>query len=143
MNRLKIVVAIMAVVLLSGTAAACTGSASAGKLMSEDEARKLADDFVRNSPTFVFDGIEKTLELTRSGAFTTKVISPDAPASGEVKGWEISFKFESRHGGYGDRAGQMLIQAITPHEVTITLVDGEIKSAMMDGKWDMVKQTLL
>ena len=35
-------------------------------MMSEEESQRIAEDFVKSSPTFVFDGIEGTLELTNT-----------------------------------------------------------------------------
>ena len=57
--------------------------------------------------------------------------------------WTFVYRFESRHAGYGDRTGQMLAQVITPHEAVITVERGEIKSAIMDEKWDMINQKIL
>jgi hypothetical protein len=37
----------------------------------------------------------------------------------------------------------MLAQVITPHEAVITVERGEIKSAIMDEKWNMINQKML
>lgn len=101
---------------------------SAFKQMSEEENRKVAEDFVRNSPTFVFDGIEDTLRLADT-------LRPRCPYC-----WVFIFEFDSEHAGYGDRTGQMLTQVITSHEVSIAVAQLEITSAVMDDKWDMIGQ---
>ena len=101
---------------------------SAFKQMSEEESRKVAEDFVRNSPTFVFDGIEGTLRLANT-------LRPRCPYC-----WVFIFEFDSEHAGYGDRTGQVLTQVITPHEVSIAVERLEITSAVMDNKWDMINQ---
>ena len=111
-------------------------------IFTEEDSRQIAEEFVLNSPTFVFDGIENTLVLTNTAAFTKAVISPDAPAH-DTRGWEFTFEFESRHPGYGDRTGQVLAQVITPHEAVITVEQGEVTSAVMDGEWDMINQEML
>jgi outer membrane murein-binding lipoprotein Lpp len=111
-------------------------------IFTEEASRQIAEEFVLNSPTFVFDGIENTLVLTNTAAFTKAVISPDAPAH-DTRGWEFTFEFESRHAGYGDRTGQVLAQVITPHEAVITVEQGEVTSAVMDGEWDMINQEML
>ena len=36
----------------------------------------------------------------------------------------------------------MLAQVITPHEAIIAIEEGEIKSAVMDEKWDMLGQEM-
>jgi len=102
---------------------------SAFKQMSEEESRKVAEDFVRNSPTFVFDGIEGTLRLADT-------LRPRCPYC-----WVFIFEFDSEHTGYGDRTGQVLAQVITRHEVSIAVERLEITSAaVMDNKWDMINQ---
>jgi|GEM_PF-3163609 len=97
----------------------------------ETQARNLAEQFVRNSPTFVFDGIEESLKLVET-------LYP-----GGENTWTFVFYFESRHAGYGDRSGQALAQVITPHEAVITIEQNEIKSAVMDEKWDMLTQQIV
>jgi len=98
---------------------------------TEKNSRQLAEEFVKNSPTFKFDGIEDTLELVET-------LYPDIEDA-----WTFAFRFESRHAGYGDRTGQTLAQVITPHEAVITVEEGMIKSAVMDEKWDMIRQETL
>jgi hypothetical protein len=95
---------------------------------TEEEARELAEKFMKNGPTFTFDGIEDTLKLTETLYLDIE------------NAWQFVFTFDSRHSGYGDRTGQMLAQVITPHEATIIVEKGEIVSALMDGKWDMIFQ---
>jgi hypothetical protein len=110
---------------------------------TEEEAKELVEQFVKTSPTFVFDGIEDSLEITKIAAFTRKETSEDSSDSGKIKGWEFVFEFESRHAGYGDRTGEMLAQVITPHTAVITVEQDEITSAIVDSKWDMKKQELV
>jgi len=103
---------------------------SAFMQMTEAESRKIAEEFVKNSPTFIFDGIEDTLELVET-------LYPDIEYS-----WGFVFRFESRQAGYGDRDGQVLAQVITPHEVSVSVEHLEVISALMDNKWDMINQRL-
>jgi hypothetical protein len=111
--------------------------------LTEEGSRELAEEFVRNSPTFRFDGNQVTLELTNTAAFTKKEIAAGSPVGDEIRGWEFTFYFESAHAGFGDRTGQMLAQVITPHEAAITVEQGEVINAVMDGKWDMIKQEFI
>jgi len=99
--------------------------------LTEDAARQKALKFVKNSPTFVFDGIEESLELAET-------LYPDMENA-----WQFVYRFESRHAGYGDRTGEMLAQVITPHEAIVTVEQGEIRNAVMDGEWDMLEQRML
>ncbi|MDD5591257.1 MAG: hypothetical protein PHY18_04950, partial [Dehalococcoidales bacterium] len=75
--------------------------------------QKIAINFVKNSPTFIFDGIEDTLELV------------DSEELGDSVTWIYTYEFQSRHAGYGDRTGQILLQVITPNEAVITFFNGE------------------
>lgn len=100
-------------------------------VMTEEQAGEMAGIFVRSSPTFVFDGILGTLELAET-------LLPDIPNA-----WAFVFTFESAHAGFGDRTGQVLAQVITPHEAHVTVQNGEVVSAIMDGQWDMLAQKMV
>jgi hypothetical protein len=93
---------------------------------SEQESLRIAEDFVKQEATFQFDGIADTLKIT------------GATAAGNI--WIINLQFDSRQAGYGDRSGQMLAEVITPHSCEITVKDGKVTTAVMDGQWDMVNQ---
>jgi hypothetical protein len=98
---------------------------------TQEESLQIAKQFVRNEATFVFDGISDSLRLIDT-------ITLRCPSC-----WQFVFRFESRQAGYGDRTGQMLAQVITPHEAVVTVEQGEVKSAVIDEKWDMINQQLL
>ena len=57
--------------------------------------------------------------------------------------WEFVFEFDCRHAGYGDRTGQVLAQVITPHTARVVVDQGNVASAVLDGKWDMIDQELI
>jgi len=104
--------------------------------LSEGELRQIAEDFMRNGPTFRFDGMEP-LEL----ADTTQIQYFAYPNDG---GWVFTFRFQSRQAGYGDRTGQMLAQVITPHEARATVLGkGTVTEAVLDGVWDELNQRML
>jgi len=104
---------------------------SAFKQMSKEESQRIADEFIKNSPTFVFDGIEDTLRLTDT-------LTARCPYC-----WVFIFEFDSRYAGYGDRTGQVLAEVITPHQAAIAVEQLEITSAMIDGRWDVINEELL
>jgi hypothetical protein len=54
--------------------------------------------------------------------------------------YDVTISFDSRHGGYGDRTGMMVIQVITPHTAVIQVRDGNVDSAILDGIWDEMNQ---
>jgi hypothetical protein len=95
-------------------------------------AQKVAEDFIRNSSTFRFDGIEGSLDLSSSEpGFTSSFMS-----------WSFTFKFETSHPGYGDRTGQILDEVITAHYAAV-LVDLEKQTVAMatcDDSWDMLRE---
>jgi len=111
--------------------------------LTEEGSRELAEKFVRNSPTFVFDGIEESFKLVKTEGLVVEHEQDGSEKLSQMRGWIFTFRFESAHAGYGDRTGQMLAEVITPHEAVITVEQGEVKSAVMDGKWDMVNQRML
>ena len=104
---------------------------SAFRQMSEEESRKAAEDFVRNSATFVFDGIEGTLQLTE----TLQARCPYC--------WVFIFEFDSEHPGYADRTGKILAEVITHHQAVIGVEQLEITSAVMDDQWDMLRHEII
>ena len=103
---------------------------------------ELARDFVKNSPTYVFDGIDETLQLTNTAAYSEQTVS-EGTTGDTIHGCVFTFTFDSSSAGYGDRSGQMVAQVITPHEAVITVEQGKIISAVLDNEWDMVNQKLL
>ncbi len=96
--------------------------------MSKEGSQVIAEEFVRGSPTFNFDGIEKTLKLT-------KTLTAQRPYY-----WSFTFEFDSRAAGYGNRTGKMLAQVITHHRAVIAVEQMEVTSAVVDDKWDMLRQ---
>jgi len=103
---------------------------------------ELAQDFVKNSPTYVYDGIDETLQLINTAAYSEKTISEDHTGD-TISGCVFTFTFESSSAGYGDRSGQIVAEVITPHEAVITVDQDKIISAILDNEWDMVNQKLL
>jgi len=99
--------------------------------VSEEESREIAEEFVEDSPTFVFDGIEDSLVLTDTLALQGPYC------------WQFSFEFDSSHAGYGDRTGLTLAEVITPHQAVVTVEQGEVTGAVLDGEWDMLSQETL
>jgi len=104
---------------------------SAFRQMSEEESKNMAEEFLRNSATFVFDGIEDTLKLTE----TLQARCPYC--------WVFIFEFDSEHSGYGDRTGKVLAEVITHHRAAIGIEQLEITSAVMDDQWDMLRHEII
>ena len=94
--------------------------------------RRLAESFLRNSPTFRFDGLPDSVELRER-------MDGDC----EITCVLYTFGFESSHPGYGDRTDLPLAAALTPHEAVISIEDGLVASARIDNIWDVMTQSPL
>jgi len=92
----------------------------------------IAQQFIKSSPTFAFDGMEETLSLE------LVAIRESFPEQ-----YVIEADFDSLHGGYGDRTDEMVIQVITSHTMNLVVINGEVTSAILDGKWDELNQLQL
>ena len=90
--------------------------------------RRLAESFLRNSPTFRFDGLPQSVEL---------IDRADGDCETCVA---YTFGFESSHPGYGDRTDLPLAAAVTPHEAVISIQDGLVTAAQIDSIWDVIAQ---
>ena len=124
---------LLAVLLVLGGAAAAAYYPT-GESIGNPASMHAAESYVRNSPTFQFDGIEDTftLESVREVRF--------CPGC-----YEYTFYFESRHPGVGDRTGvQPLRDIITPHRAVINLTyDTNVVMGVLDESWDIGRQLII
>ena len=98
--------------------------------LTEDEiSLEVAMDFLKNSPTYAFDGIPGTITVIDT------LIMESYPIQ-----YVFIITFDSTHAGYGDRTDQMLAQVITTHQAGIKVVNGEVTAAILDDVWDMINQ---
>ena len=133
-NLVKVIAIAAAIALVSGTTfmlSQLSENGSAFNPVSEEESLEIALEYLKNSPTFRFDGMEDTLKHVETHPL-------DTPYS-----WEFVFTFKSRHAGYGDRTGQILAQVITPHTAHIIVQEGKVVSATLDDQWDTMKQAII
>ncbi len=95
-------------------------------------ARKVAEDFIRNSSTFRFDGIEGSIKLVKT----------DPGFTSAFRSWGYTFEFQTRHPGHGDRTGQSLAEFIITHNASIlvNLETGTVMMATCDNTWDMINE---
>jgi len=94
-----------------------------------DDSVQIAVYFVKNSPTYQYDGMDGTL----------KVVEHRILESYPVQN-VIIITFDSSHAGYGDRTGQILAQVVTRHRVSVTVVEGNVVHAVIDEYWDELNQ---
>ncbi len=112
----------IALILLLG----CVGQK---KSYNMDESFEIARKFVKTSPTYKYDGEE----LTHTDTQTLQCAGC----------WQFTFAFTSRSAGYGDRSDKMVAQVITHHTAEITVENGVVTRAVLDGEWDMINQEMI
>lgn len=93
------------------------------------EAENIAMNWLKEAPTFSFDGIESSMRVIDT------VIAESYPEQ-----YFITIVFECAHPGYGDRTGESLIQVITEHTAVVVVSAGEVRSAVIDDAWDEFNQ---
>lgn len=91
----------------------------------KNDALGVAQRFIVTSPTFAFDGDANTLDTVYVGS------AESFPPQHMIK-----MTFDSAHGGFGNREGQMLTQVITHHKIDIIVSEGTVISAVTDDVWD-------
>lgn len=97
--------------------------------MPEDEAKSIAEEWIVNAPTYSFDGSELELQDYQVNEYNPREQT-------------LTYTFVSNNGGYGDRTDQVITEIITNHVIVVTLNNGEVSSAVIDGKWDEMEQVM-
>ncbi len=103
---------------------------SDAQMLTPAEAETLAQGWIRKSPTYAYDGANLSMK-------------DENLMAGPSQQYVLTFAFTSAHAGYGDRAGQATAEALTPHMIVVTVEDGIVTSAVIDGRWDALHQRLL
>ncbi|MBM3292059.1 hypothetical protein FJY84_05220 [Candidatus Bathyarchaeota archaeon] len=102
------------------------------QIVSSEKSSIIALNFLKNAPTFMFDGIEdsiKIIKVSELEKYPTLYI--------------VQIGFSCRHSGYGDRTGQNLLQVISPHLLIVHIENNRVLKAEIDGKWNEISQTPL
>jgi hypothetical protein len=99
-----------------------------------EEASKIATDFIRVSPTYIFDGIEGSMNVS-----STVLAQTFAPPSF----WIVTVEFDCRYSGYGDRTQQMAHESIQHHIAVVHVTGGLVTAAVIDGVWDELNCVML
>ncbi|MCS4538575.1 MAG: hypothetical protein HYY67_06950 [Thaumarchaeota archaeon] len=97
--------------------------------VSNDRIEEIAKNFIIDAPTFKFDGMPESLNIT------SIIVLESYPPQ-----YVVTITFDSRHAGYGDRVGQALAQVITKHTAVVRIVQGKVTSAVLDNQWDEINQ---
>ena len=93
---------------------------------SQDQAVSLTEQFIKNTPTFAFDGVEGSIKKQKVEAIENG------------KAWQTTYTFRSKHPGYGDRSDQTLVEQVTEHSVQITIRNCKIVIATCDKNYDLL-----
>jgi hypothetical protein len=93
------------------------------RTLDEGQVKKLAESWIRQAPTYAYDG---------SGLRLVNYVQQESFPVRHV----LTYAFTSSHAGYGDRSGMVTAQVITDHSIVITITDGTVQSAVIDGTWD-------
>jgi hypothetical protein len=95
--------------------------------MTDDEAEQLARDWIKQVPTYAYDG--QDLELV-----------DHTVRESYLRQHVLTYNFTSTHGGYGNRTGEMVNQVLTPHQIVVEVAHHDIQSAIIDDTWDARRQ---
>ncbi len=112
-------------VLLCG----CTGPANektTQNALEQQNGAAMAESFVRNSSTYIYDGY-------------------DIKESGSDKVGDSAhyiYVFSSRNSGYGNRKDKAVDREVTAHVANITVQDGRVVIAFLDGKYNMLEDEM-
>jgi len=128
-TRTLIIIGIVVILVASSSFIALTLQKPSAIEPEPEYVLDIAQEFIKSSPTFLFDGIPDTLSLELIA------IRESFPEQYVIEG-----DFDSLHGGYGDRTDVMVIQVITPHKINLVVISEQVTSAIMDEKWDELNQ---
>lgn len=98
--------------------------------ISDTEAEAIAEDWIKNAPTYKYDGSNLTL--------LNHFIMGSFPEQ-----HSLTYSFVSSHAGYGDRSDQITAQVITDHIVHVRMFQGLVTSVIIDDIWDEVDQQMV
>jgi len=126
MNIRKIIIAILALSLGITSAVMYT---SATQNQKNQDIERIAINFLKNGATYSFDGIEDSITILDSYAMESYPVQH-----------VVLISFDTRHAGWGNREGTFIAQVITNHIIEVTIVNGEVVSAIIDDQWDELKQ---
>ena len=100
------------------------------RTLDESQVKALAESWITGAPTYTYDG---------SGLRFVNYVQQESFPVRHV----LTYTFTSSHAGYGNRSAQVTAQVITEHTIKITIIDGTVESAVIDGKWDEMGQFII
>ena len=100
------------------------------RALDESQVKERAGAWITGAPTYRYDGSGLALV-----SYTTQESDPARHV--------LTYRFTSSHAGYGNRSAQVTNQVMTGHTMLVTIADGNVESAVIDGKWDEMGQFLI
>jgi hypothetical protein len=100
------------------------------RTLDESQIKALAESWIRGAPTYTYDG---------SGLVLVDYVQQESYPVRHVLTWN----FTSSHSGYGNRSGTVTAPVITDHTIKVTIIDGNVDSAIIDGVWDETGQFMI
>ena len=95
---------------------------------TEEEAEQIAYDYIRKAPTFSFDGVSKSLQIT------------DVTPLESEGCYEVRLQFDCYNEGFGNRSDVFLVFRMTHHTARVRVEKGKVTRAIIDGIWDEMAQ---
>lgn len=105
---------------------------NSGDEITQEQAVEIAKQFILSGATFKWDGIPGSLQVVN--VFNARTIC------GHEVSYLIELSFTCAHGGYGDRTGQPVTEALTDHVARIVVTRGQVIYAVIDEQWDELSQ---
>jgi hypothetical protein len=132
MDRFLLITGVACIVIVAafGGLVATAEPVAESELYGIEDALSAGNTFIIGDETFAFDGMIDTLAITHTGTLASPYT------------FEITATFTCAHGGYGDRTGMMVTQALTPHTAVLTISKNKVTSAVIDGQWDMLMEKM-
>lgn len=96
---------------------------------TKEDSAQVAENFILNSPTYIYDGYDLTRETVSRG---------ECPGC-----WNYVFGFKTKNNGFGDRAEVEVPSLVTFHQANIEIEYGEVVRANIDEVWDIFAQDFL
>jgi hypothetical protein len=121
---------ILAIIIIGALPALSIYAWQTTAIYTEQKAIDTSLQFVENSPTYRWDGVEGSIHVVE--AYKTR--KPNAV-------WEVVVAFTSANTGYGDRSDVIVATVITDHVITMTVEGNRVTSAIIDEGWDELSNT--
>ncbi len=98
------------------------------QVYTAEEAKETAVEYIRNAPTFQFDGIPRSLKAMYAEPLDCEGC------------FEVAVEFDCLGVGFGNRGGLLVSQQLTQHVAKVRVEKGEVTQAIIDEIWDEMAQ---